>query len=262
MQEQAGRETPKIEGQQDRRTHRRIPGQDAQWRGSHRNGTGDTIGPTELGALAQKLTGARRRDGIAKADADWFDRPLDEWLSGLQGGSGLSRSSIVELGVGMTHSLAMRDAIIISMVATGRSQTSGGGDGDKGGVNKRLLIGFASRPHDPGNAARMGQLLARAFEDEAARIDAARCRNGIEMLSTMVRTLPDEYVVQPLAVIAYITWWMGEGSAGDVALRALSLDSGCTLAAIVCSALRHGVWPAWLRREAAGDSANSLQISL
>ena len=207
----------------------------------------DAICHAELHALAHRLTLARRRDGIARADADWVDRPFDDWLAGLQGESRLSRLSIAELGVGMTLSLAMRDAIIISMVADRRPKTAEV-------VDKRLLIGFASRPHDPRNAACMGQLLARAFEDKTARIDAARCRHGIDMLSGMVHNLPDEYVVQPLAVIAYITWWMGEEGADEVALRALRLDSDCTLAAIVCSALRHGIWPAWLRRDVADDA--------
>jgi hypothetical protein len=60
----------------------------------------------------------------------------------------------------------------------------------------------------------------------------------------MADAVAGRFKVQPLAVAGYILWWMGEGKALEYALRALGLDQGCTLAAIVCSALEQGVGPA------------------
>ena len=51
---------------------------------------------------------------------------------------------------------------------------------------------------------------------------------------------------QPLAVLAYVMWWMGDSRAVAFALRCLMLDEDCSLAAIVCSAYQRGVMPAWM----------------
>ena len=211
-----------------------------QERGSADNGQVGSVDPRKLEDAARRLTSARRHLGIAQADADWVEQPFEDWL-GCLGSTGtmLGQESVIRFASGMLHSLAIRDALIISVVA--RSN----GDGTSP-CSTALLVGFASRPHDPMNVERMGDLLAEAFEDKEARADALRCGNALAILASMVEILPDEYTVQPLAIMAYIAWWMGSDEASVLAFRALDRDEGCTLAAIVCSALRHGIWPAWL----------------
>ena len=49
--------------------------------------------------------------------------------------------------------------------------------------------------------------------------------------------------VQPLAIISYILWWMGDGRAMLTAMRALAIDEECSLAAIVAAAIHGDLWP-------------------
>ena len=181
----------------------------------------------------QRFTLARRESGIVTADAAWVDRPCDNWLAALHGQEELTLSSMARLAVGMSLSLPMRDALIVSIVAREDS-------GDVP-VTKQLMVSFASRPHEPHNVACMSDLLSHAFEHRHAHTDEAKCKRGIEMLGQMVRALPEEYTVQPLAVLAYAAWWIADDRAGEYALSALRLDENCTLAGIVCAALGQGL---------------------
>lgn len=182
---------------------------------------------------AQAFILARRQVGIVTADAEWVDTPFDDWLAALCGQDEMSVSSMARLAVGMSLSLPIRDALIISLVA--RQDIS------DAPVSKQLMVTFASRPHEPRNVASMSDMLSRAFEHRHVDLDVRRCRRGIDILTRMVRVLPEEYTVQPLAVLAYVTWWMNDERACAYALSALRLDENCTLAGIVCAALGQGL---------------------
>ena len=75
------------------------------------------------------------------------------------------------------------------------------------------------------------------------------------MLFRSADRVPESFSVQPLAVLAYVMWWMGDSRAVAFALRCLMLDEDCSLAAIVCSAYQRGVMPAWMGAGSHHDAA-------
>ena len=167
----------------------------------------------------------RRRDmGAEAADMTWFVDPLDAWLACLDNRRrGLDRESIAYLAVGMRGAVSMRDALIVSLIS---AQT-----------DRERLMQLGVRPHRPANSSYLGRVLGSTFDDAEGRPDAPRCSRGLGMLVQMVRSVPDAYGVQPMAVIAYVLWWVGDGR--------------CTLALIVLAALEHGIAPAWVGPSAA-----------
>lgn len=185
--------------------------------------------------LSMRLREDRRERGPRTADAAWVDHPLDDWLEVLRDGKQLPEASMMALAVGMDQTLAIRDALIVSIV-TGAA-----------GLDKEVLMGFASRPHAPEVCDWMGRMLTEAFTDEHGGVDGARCRAAVAALERMVAAVPERYRVQPLTIIAYVLWWLGDRRAPSYALQALAIDAGCSLAAIVLGALRRGAYPVWLR---------------
>ena len=176
--------------------------------------------------LGTQLREDRRERGPHVADAAWVDEPFDDWLAMLHEGKPLARTSMLALAVGMDQTLAVRDALIVSIV--------GGADG----ARKAVLMDFASRPHAPEVCARMGRLLTAAFTDEHGGLDKARCRAAVGALKDMVGIVPERYRVQPLTIMAYVLWWLGKDEAVEYALEALAIDERCSLAAIVLGAMR------------------------
>ena len=72
------------------------------------------------------------------------------------------------------------------------------------------------------------------------------------MLFDIVEAVEDidiELQAQPLAVISYLLWWMGDARAMLAAMRAVAIDEECSLAAIVIGAVHGGRWPAPARRD-------------
>jgi len=65
------------------------------------------------------------------------------------------------------------------------------------------------------------------------------------MMFDIIGMVPERYHVQPLAIISYVLWWMGDERAMLCAMRALALDENCSLAAIICSAAHRHIGPAW-----------------
>ncbi len=185
--------------------------------------------------LGTQLREDRRERGPHVADAAWVDEPFDDWLAMLHEGKPLARTSMLALAVGMDQTLAVRDALIVSIV--------GGADG----ARKAVLMDFASRPHAPEVCARMGRLLTAAFTDEHGGLDEARCRAAVGALKDMAGIVPERYRVQPLTIMAYVLWWLGKDEAVEYALEALAIDERCSLAAIVLGAMRRGIYPVWLR---------------
>lgn len=176
----------------------------------------------------------RRSRGAKHADADWVEGPLDEWLARLDDGAAmLDRDAMAALAVGMNETLSIRDMLILSLIM------------DERHCPKSQLMDFAVRPHIARTRHRMCELLTGAFEDEGLAPDEDRCRTGIAMLLDMADASPVPYCVQPLAVIAYTLWWLGDPYAMMFALRCLLLDEDCSLAAMVFSAADRGVAPAW-----------------
>ncbi|KFI40132.1 hypothetical protein BACT_0834 [Bifidobacterium actinocoloniiforme DSM 22766] len=179
----------------------------------------------------------RRERGVQEADRRWMERPLRVWVDGLGQAppekASLDVASMMDIGVAIAQTMTIRDAIVISMLCP-RSRLEGSD-----------LINLCARPDLDESVRFLCRCLDSAFTDPAVRPDRPRCQAGLVMLDQMARGLPGAFQVQPLAIMAYVMWWMGRGDAMDCALRALSLDEGCTLASIILAALRHQVRPAW-----------------
>ena len=150
-----------------------------------------------------------------------------------QAATDLGRETMAAFAVGMRETLSIRDALILSLVI------------DESRCPKSWLMEFAARPHLARTRTRMGELLTCAFEDEGMMPDKERCHAGIGMLLDIAEASPVPYCIQPLAVIAYTLWWLGDPRAMVFALRCLLLDEDCSLAAMIFSAADRGVAPAW-----------------
>lgn len=75
----------------------------------------------------------------------------------------------------------------------------------------------------------------RAYDIDSASIETAR-KAAVEDADLKLQ-------VQPLAIISYILWWMGDERAMLTAMRALAIDEECSLAAIVAAAIHGDQWP-------------------
>ena len=184
-------------------------------------------------ATRRQLKDMRMERGIAAADALWVERPFHAWLRNLDcGDHDLSHAEMSALAVGMAESLAIRDALIVSLVT------------QRGVCDEKRMISFAARPHDPRNVSGMYRMLQRAFDDADAALDHDRCRTGLAMMKVIYSSVPVFLQTQPLALMGYIHWWMGDDEGLPYALDALQRDVKCTLASIVRSAYEHDIRPA------------------
>ncbi|OZG63390.1 hypothetical protein BLEM_0093 [Bifidobacterium lemurum] len=187
-----------------------------------------------LEEMTRLFRAQRRRDGHRKATVAWLDRPLDDWLANLDDGAvELSVDDMAAIAVGAHETLSIRDALILSMIA------------DEESCPKTQLMEFASRPQLARSKRRMCELLSAAFEDEGLVPDMERCQTGVIMLLDIACAVPPELAVQPLAMVAYALWWMGDEHAILFATHCLAVDEECSLAAIVFSAINRGITPAW-----------------
>lgn len=228
----------------------------------------------EMDQTVQLFREQRRQMGVEKADEAWFCDPLDDWLACLSGGrdgtgrdgtgrdgagrdgtartgrrrsgaaktggGGLSRESVAALAVGMREKLAFRDALIVSLVCPQ--------------ADRDHLLELGVRPHRPQSVRYLCGVLDDTFRDPGTKPEGDRATRGFSMLTQILASVPENYQAQPLAVLAYMLWWMGDARAVADAVRALAYDERCTLAAIVLSAVEHGICPAWLDPEHAGNS--------
>lgn len=195
----------------------------------------DPFDEETMETMAREFRHDRRANGPGRADADWSLVPMDEWLGHLTGcSSAMEDETLAALVVVMTETLSMRDALILSMIADGE-------------CDREELLGFVARPHDPLCKRRMHLLLSEGFDDPLRAPDEERCRLGIDLLGHAAVRAPVRFAVQPLAVVAYVLWWMGDGRAVEASLQCLALDGECSLAAIVFAAAHRGAWPAWCR---------------
>ncbi|PJM79723.1 DUF4192 domain-containing protein [Bifidobacterium scaligerum] len=213
------------------------PSVEEQWRPDYE----DRCTMERLAMKAETFHNNRLTRGIRRANEEWISQPLDDWLEGLGQDDILLSADVMEsFVVGMQETLSIRDALILSLVT------------DEQHCPRAQLMDFATRPHAARTKKRMGQLLTEAFEDETIRPDERRCRRGVAMLFEMVHAYPfAPACIQPLAVIAYALWWLGDEESTVYALQCLLLDQECSLAAMVFSASERGVRPAWCSRKSA-----------
>lgn len=203
----------------------------------NREGDGEDFDIESLEKLANQLRQRCMEEGIAKAEHEWLDGPFSQWNESLvHGHKELDHDCACKLVVAMADELPVRDALILSLVGE-----------LKGADATKTMLRCATRPHEPANAKVLYRRLDRAFNDPMLRPNLKRCRDGIDMLLDMISRSPGRFCVQPLCVVAYTLWWLGDAEAGDFARRVLEHDGSCVLARIVCSAVDDGLCPAWRR---------------
>ena len=171
--------------------------------------------------------------------ADLFRDAFEEWLSGLDmERPALSEQSKKTLAESMRASMAWRDSILVSATCSNSSE-----------YDEAKLKGFAfHREHEEW----LGRMMSGSLKDETLGEDRTVCRRAVGMLFDIVEAVEDidiELQAQPLAVIGYLLWWMGDDRAMLAAMRAVAIDEECSLAAIVIGAVHGGRWPAPARRD-------------
>ena len=182
--------------------------------------------------LRERLRVNRRDLGSERANAEWVQGPLQDWLRRLETHTiDLDEANMAALAVGMNEVMSIRDALIMSLVV------------DASDCDDDMLMDIISPPHTDRVSHAVHDLLDMAFHD-AAGPDRARCQSGLMMLNAMAKTVPESIRAQPLAVIAYVLWWVGDRRACSYALQSLELDGRCSLAAIVLKSLDCGMGPA------------------
>jgi hypothetical protein len=198
--------------------------------------TQPTTATTTIQAAARQLTSMRREQGVKKADRAYCATPCAQWLDSLnEGRDQTSLETRQRLTAGMSISLAIRDALILSTVDAG--------------CHFGAMLASAADGHAPSTARRMYRTLRTAFDDPLWAPDQRRVDTALDILDAMRRDLAseeNEYAAQPLAVSAYLRWWTEKPGALEKAMRALAVQPDTTLAAIVLTALSHDIKPAYL----------------
>lgn len=203
-----------------------------QWQDGQATNACEALNDNDMAQVVRLFRAQRRRMGVENSDEAWFSGPLDEWLACLEGErEGLERESVAELAAGMHEKLALRDALIVSLLCAGSQRAK--------------LLELGARPHRPGSVAYLSRAMGDAFRDPKAVPDADRCERGLRVLGQIVRAVPADFRVQPMAIIAYVLWWMGDPRSVAYAALAAAGDGRCTLAGIVLSAVEQGIAPAW-----------------
>lgn len=161
---------------------------------------------------------------------------FDEWLDGLDTMQATpTKHSMEILAKSMRESMALRDAMLLSVVCAGNPEY----DADK-------LRDYAAAPHIPNQqlAEWCERIMKWSFAHAGRETD--KVSNAVRMLADITETVEDidlSLQAQPLAIISYILWWMGDRSAMLPAKQALAIDEECSLAAIVVAAIHGDQWP-------------------
>lgn len=185
--------------------------------------------------MTTRLRRARFERGPERANREWMDGPLDDWLDHLdECDADLDGDVMARLAVGMSETLSIRDALILSLLV----------DGDE--CDRETMMDIISRPTAPEVADVVRDLMLDSLEGRR-NPDLDRCHTGILMFGGMGLMMPHRLTAQPLASIAYILWWLDDRRAPLYAIRSLEADESCSLAAIVLGASERGVRPSRCR---------------
>ena len=181
--------------------------------------------------MRKRLQQGRRQYGPSRADGDWMREPLQVWLCRLDQGMIDLDEVMLPLAVGINEVLAMRDALILSVV------------GDSTMRDPQMLMDIVRTPHAGHVVMAVHKALSAEFDDRDGP-DRDRCRTAVLMLAAMAKVMREPMKVQPLSIISYILWWTGDSRAEDYALSCLAIDEECSLAAIVLKSVSNGLYPA------------------
>lgn len=108
-----------------------------------------------------------------------------------------------------------------------------------------------------GPATEVLALLDRVFgPDDAVRPDESVLDAAARVLRSLVRQSTPPRAAAPLGLLAWMSWWLGDGAAARALVgRSLAADPGHRLALLLGEALDRGVPPGWAQRDRALDVA-------
>ena len=153
--------------------------------------------------------------------ASWADRMIRTWR-GMWDGSGGDPAASGRFLVALEDVL-VRDEMIASLTA-----------------------GSCERVFGPGGSGRPDR-----YRPVRPVVERAR-----EVLEAVVRQAPEGARAAPLAVLAWLAWWSGEGArAGVLAGQCLAEDSMHGLGRLVDDLVRLGVPPRWVESDRGGPAA-------
>lgn len=129
---------------------------------------------------------------------------FDEWLDGLDTPQAtLTKHNMEILAKSMRKSMALRDAMLLSVICAGNPEYDEG-----------KLRDYAAAPRIPNHQLSewCERMMKWSFAHAGHETDKDKVLNAIRMLVDIVDTVEDtdlKLQAQPLAIISYILWWMG-----------------------------------------------------
>ena len=144
-----------------------------------------------------------------------FATAFDEWLDGLDTPQAtLTKHSMEILAKSMRKNMALRDAILLSVICAGNPE-----------YDKGKLRDYAAAPRIPNHQLSewCERMMKWSFAHAGHETDKDKVLNASRMLVDIVAAVEDtdlKLQVQPLAIISYILWWMGDERAMLTAMRA------------------------------------------
>lgn len=163
---------------------------------------------------------------------------FDEWLDGLDTPQAtLTKHSMEILARSMRKGMALRDAMLLSVICAGNPE-----------YDKGKLRDYAAAPRIPNHQLSewCERMMKWSFAHAGHETDKDKVANASRMLVDIVDTVEDtdlKLQAQPFAITSYILWWVGDERAMLAAMRALAIDEECSLAAIVAAAIHGDQWP-------------------
>lgn len=90
----------------------------------------------------------------------------------------LSRNGAGALAIAMQQTMAVRDALLVSIIVDERRSS------------RDFLMGFMANPTLPGNTRHLEESLNGSFRDASRKPDTKRCDNGVNMMFDIIRDGP------------------------------------------------------------------------
>lgn len=184
-------------------------------------------------AMVSLYRNTRRSDGPELATRAWVKKPLLHWLEMIDCAQPLCQCDIDKLVVACHETYAIRDALIASLVCHPSL------------VPSDVLLQLACRPMEQKSSSIMCDILSRSFKQRCFQLDSQRAERGMEAVLSWIELYPYAFQVQLWVICAYCSWWMQKPNALEYAQKALEIDSSCTLANIVVTALERKLFPIW-----------------
>ena len=138
----------------------------------------------EMERLEDQLVEDCKSLGMAESIRDFLQEPFSEWMDELadesSGGDDsspecrLSRNGAGALAIAMQQTMAVRDALLVSIIVDERRSS------------RDFLMGFMANPTLPGNTRHLEESLNGSFRDASRKPDTKRCDNGVNVMFDII----------------------------------------------------------------------------